>query len=128
QRLSLVPDLRSSKILGQANFINPGLILPTFGMDFDLTPKLKLITNYNLRWFDKTNVLEQVLFQGNIDRFIGPYLGWGCDYRPLLSENVVFGGGVQMLIPGQGFRDIYNHFNNRVGDLVAGFMNVVFLY
>ncbi len=41
QRLSLVPDLRSSKIQGQANFVNPGLILPTFGMDFDLTPKLQ---------------------------------------------------------------------------------------
>ncbi len=128
QRLSLVPDLRSSKIQGQANFVNPGLILPTFGMDFELTPKLKLITNYNLLWFDKTNVLQQFLFQGNIDRFIGADLGWGCEYRPLLSENVVFLGGVQMLIPGQGFRDIYNNFNNRVGDLVAGFMNVVVTY
>jgi hypothetical protein len=125
QRLSLVPDLRSSKIQGQANFVNPGLILPTFGMDFELTPKLKLITNYNLLWFDKTNVLQQFLFQGNIDRFIGADLGWGCEYRPLLSENVVFLGGVQMLIPGQGFRDIYNHFNNRVGALTAGFITAV---
>ena len=30
-----------------------------------------------------------------------------------------------MLIPGQGFRDIYNHFNDRLGALVAGFMNVI---
>ena len=43
-------------------------------------------------------------------------------------ENVLFVGGVQMLIPGQGFRDIYNHFNNRVGALAAGFMNVVFKF
>ena len=64
QRLSLVPDLRSSKIQGQANFVNPGLLLPNLGMDFDLTPKLKLITNSNLLWFDKTNVLEQFLFHG----------------------------------------------------------------
>src|SRR5690606_7353087 len=27
QRLSLVPDLRSNKFLGQANFVNPGLLL-----------------------------------------------------------------------------------------------------
>jgi hypothetical protein len=128
QRLSLVPDLRSSKIQGQANFVNPGLILPTFGMDFELTPKLRLFTNYNLLWFDKTNVLQQFLFQGNIDRFIGADLGWGCEYRPHLSENIVFLGGVQMLIPGQGFRDIYNDFNNRVGSLVAGFINAVFLF
>jgi hypothetical protein len=125
QRLSLVPDLRSSKIQGQANFVNPGLILPTFAMDFELTPKLKLINNYNLLWFDKTSALQQFLFQGNIDRFIGADLGWGCEYRPLLTENIVFLGGVQMLIPGQGFRDIYNDFNNRLGSLVAGFMNVI---
>ena len=64
QRLSLVPDLRSSKIQGQANFVNPGLILPTFGMDFELTPKLKLINNYNLIWFDKTSVLQTVPVSG----------------------------------------------------------------
>jgi len=128
QRLSLVPDLRSSKIQGQANFVNPGLILPTFGMDFDLTPKLKMITNYNLVWFDKTNVLQQFTFQGNIDRFVGLDLGWGLEYRPLLSENIMWVGGVQMLVPGQGFRDLYNNFSGRVGALVAGFMNVVFKF
>jgi hypothetical protein len=128
QRLSLVPDLRSSKIQGQANFVNPGLILPTFGMDFDLTPKLKMITNANLLWFDKTSALQQFLFQGNIDRFIGLDLGWGLEYRPLLSENIRWVGGVQMLVPGQGFRDIYNSFDGRVGALVAGFMNVVFRF
>jgi hypothetical protein len=128
QRLSLVPDLRSSKIQGQANFVNPGLILPTLGMDFDVTPKLKLITNYNMLWFDKTSALQQFLYQGNIDRFIGVDLGVGCEYRPLLSENVVFVSGVQMLIPGQGFRDIYNSFNDRVNALVAGFINVIFTF
>jgi hypothetical protein len=128
QRLSLVPDLRSSKIQGQANFVNPGLILPTFGMDFDLTAKLKMITNANLVWFDKTNVLQQFLYQGNIDRFVGLDLGWGLEYRPLLSENIVWVGGVQMLIPGQGFRDIYDSFSGRVNALLAGFISVVFKY
>ena len=125
QRLSLVPDLRSSKIQGQANFVNPGLILPTFGMDFDLTPKCKLITNYNLVWFDKTAVLQQFLYQGNIDRFVGFDIGYGLEYRPLASENITFIGGVQMLIPGQGFRDIYNNFDNRIGSLVAGFLTMI---
>ncbi len=128
QRLSLVPDLRSSKIQGQANFVNPGLILPTFGTDFDLTPQLKLITNYNLVWFDKTSVLQQFLFQGNIDNFVGVDLGYGLEYRPLLSENVVFTGGVQLLLPGQGFRDIYNNFDSRIGSLVAGFLTTVFQF
>jgi hypothetical protein len=128
QRLSLVPDLRSSKIQGQANFVNPGLILPTLGMDFDITPKCKIITNYNMLWFDKTSALQQFLYQGNIDRFIGVDLGVGCEYRPLLSENVIFVAGAQMLIPGQGFRDIYNSFDGRVNALVAGFINAIFAF
>jgi hypothetical protein len=128
QRLSLVPDLRSSKIQGQPNFVNPGILIPNVGMDFDLTPKVKLITNYNLLWFDKTNVLEQFLFDGAIHRSIGADLSWGMEYRPLLSENLMFIGGVSTLIPGQGFRDLYNNFDSRVGALVAGFVNVVVLY
>jgi hypothetical protein len=128
QRLSLVPDLRSSKIQGQPNFVNPGLLLPTFGMDFELTPKCRMITNLNFLWFDKTNVLEQFLYQGHINNFIGVDLGWGLEYRPLLSENVLFVGGVQMLIPGQGFQQIYDSFNGRVNTLVAGFINAVFMF
>ncbi len=128
QRLSLVPDLRSSKIQGQANFVNPGLILPTFGMDFDVTPKLKIITNYNLVWFDKTAPLEQFLFQGNIQRFVGFDIGYGFEYRPLLSENVLFIGGVQLLIPGEGFRELYDNFSSRIGTLTAGFLNAVFTF
>ena len=110
QRLSLVPDLRSSKIQGQANFVNPGLILPTFGMDFDLTPKLKLITNSNLLWFDKTAVAAAVPLPGEHRPVHRLRPRHGLEYRPLLSENIIFVGGVQMLIPGQGFRDIYNNF------------------
>jgi hypothetical protein len=128
QRLSLVPDLRSSKIQGQSNFVNPGLLMPTVGMDYDLTPKLKMITNYSLLWFDQTNVLEQFLFDGAIDRFIGADLSWGFEYRPLLSENIMFIGGVSTLIPGLGFRNLYNNFTDNVDTLVAGFINAVFVY
>jgi hypothetical protein len=39
QRLSIVPDLRSSKIQGQSNFVNPGLELYNIGFDVDVTPK-----------------------------------------------------------------------------------------
>ena len=128
QRLSLVPDLRSSKIQGQANFVNPGLLLPNLGIDFDLTPKLKMINNANLLFFDKTNVLERFLFDGNLDRFIGADLSAGFEYKPLLSENVIFLGGVSTLIPGQGFQNLYNNFDSSVSALVAGFitMNVAF--
>jgi hypothetical protein len=87
-----------------------------------------MINNFNLIWFDKTAVLEQFLFQGHIDRFVGADLGWGLEYRPLLSENVRFIGGVQMLIPGEGFRQIYDNFRSRVGALTAGFINMVLTF
>jgi hypothetical protein len=128
QRNSLVPDLRSSKFQGQSNFVNPGLILANFGFDMDLTPKLKLVNNYNLLWFDETNVLEQFLFQGKVHHFIGADLSLGVEYRPLLSNNVIVTMGVSTLIPGQGFRDIYSNLNNTVDPLVAGFVEMNLAY
>ncbi|MDR3635922.1 MAG: hypothetical protein P4L84_19120 [Isosphaeraceae bacterium] len=128
QRLSLVPDLRSSKIQGQSNFVNPGLLLPNFGVDFDLTPKLKMINNCNFLFFDSTNVLEQFLFQGDIHKFIGTDLSTGFDYRPLLSENVNIILGLSVLIPGQGFKDLYDNFDSSVGALFAGFLFLNFAY
>ncbi len=128
QRLSLIPDLRSSKTQGQSNFVNPGLDLLNLGFDVDLTPKIKWINNYNLLWFDKTAVLETYLFQGNIDRFIGADLSSGIEYRPLLNNNVVFEFGIATLIPGKGFKDLYDQFNHPVNALVAGFAQVKLEY
>ena len=65
QANSLVPDLRAAKSEGQANFVNPGLELVNFGMDFELTPKWRLVSNVNLLWFDNTAVLEQFVFQSD---------------------------------------------------------------
>ena len=129
QRLSLIPDLRSSKFQGQANFVNPGLLLPTIGADFELTQKLKLITNVNIIFFDSTNVLEHFLFQGRIDKFIGTDLSMGLEYRPLASENINFMLGLSGLIPGQGFRDLYNAFSSRTDPfLIGSFLTLNFLF
>ena len=129
QRLSLVPDLRSSKFQGQANFVNPGLILPTVGADFELTQTLKVLTNVNVLFFDSTNVLEHFLFQGNISKFIGTDVSMGLEYRPLVSENINFMAGISGLIAGQGFRDIYNNFSSRgTPFLVGSFLTMNFLF
>jgi hypothetical protein len=96
--------LRSSKIEGQSNFVNPGLWLVNFGVDLDLTPKLKLVNNVNLLWFDEVAVLEQFVFQGPIERHIGTDLSIGVQYRPLLSNNAIVTFGVSGLIPGTGFK------------------------
>lgn len=128
QRLSLVPNLRSSKIQGQSNFVNPGLHLFNLGFDLDLTPKTKIITNANFLWFDKTASLETFLFQGQIDQWIGADLSVGVEYRPLLSNNVVMAFGFATLLPGKGFKDVYDRFNHDAQHFLAGFAQMTLLY
>ncbi|MGC4006704.1 MAG: hypothetical protein QM811_27700 [Pirellulales bacterium] len=133
-RMSLVPDLRSSKFQGQTNFVNPGLHLINFGADFDLTPKTRLITNVNFLWFDQTEVLEQFTFQNDIDPFIGTDLSLGIEHRPYLNNNVVIVAGISGLLPCAGFDDLYGGLNpltltrKNPDALFASFMEIVFLY
>ncbi len=107
QEDSLLPDMRSNKEEGQANFVNPGIFLANAGADIDITPKLKGFANFNFLRFMRTEPLEYALFQSQIRHTIGEDLGVGLQYRPPLSENLVLTGGAAVLQPGQGFRDIY---------------------
>ena len=104
---SLLPNMRSNKNEGQANFVNPGIFLVNAGTDIDITPKLKGFVNFNYLRFMRTEPLEFVLFQSPIRHNIGEDLGVGVTYRPPLSENIILTGGASILQPGQGFRDIY---------------------
>jgi len=104
---SLIPSMRASKDEGQANFVNPGIFLANAGADFDITPKLKGFANVNYLRFERTEPLEDILFQAAIRHNIGVDYGAGVTYRPPLSENIVLTGGAAMLTPGAGFRDIY---------------------
>jgi hypothetical protein len=71
QRLGLLPDLRSSKTQGQANFVNPGLQLYNVGVSAKITPTLFADFNCNFLFFDTTEVLQRVLVQDRIDRTSG---------------------------------------------------------
>jgi len=104
---SILPDLRSSKNEGQANFENPGIFLANLGTDFDITPKLKGFVNVNYLRFQRTEVLEQILFQAPIRHSIGWDSSIGVRYRPPLTENISITAGAASLIPGQGLKDIY---------------------
>ena len=107
QEGSLLPNMRSSKDEGQANFVNPGIFLVNAGADIDITPKLKGFANFNFLRFMRTEPIEYLLFQSPIHHTIGEDLGAGVEYRPPLSENLVLTGGASLLQPGQGFKDIY---------------------
>jgi hypothetical protein len=106
-RNSLIPALRSSKLQGQANFVNPGLELFNAGIDINMTPKLRAFINYNYLRFVRTEPLELALVHDNIRHEIGHDLGIGFIYRPLLSENIILTAGASGLRSGRGFTDIY---------------------
>ena len=103
----LSPDLRSSKIEGQANYVNPGLFLYNAGIDADLTPRLRAFLNLNVIRFADTGSLELVLDQVPIHAGVGADSGIGATWRPKLSENISFTSGFNAFFPFQGFRDIY---------------------
>jgi carboxypeptidase family protein len=104
---SLLPDLRSNKDEGQANFVNPGIFLANVGANFDITPKLRGFANVNYLRFEHTETLEQILFQAPIRHSIGFDSSIGVRYRPPLTENIAITAGAATLIPGQGLKDIY---------------------
>lgn len=104
---SVLPSLRSSKTQGQANFVNPGIVIANGGVDAELTQRIKAIFNANYLRFHHTESLEYLLHQNNIRHGIGWDLSLGVAYRPLLINNLQFTFGASTLLPGQGFRDIY---------------------
>ena len=107
---SLLPTLRSNKFEGQANYVNPGIVVANLSVDLNLTPKLRGIVNGNYLWFENTDALETVLFQDSIDTSIGLDLGAGVIYRPFLNENVVLTAGATALLPSIGFDDLFRSF------------------
>ena len=104
---SLVIDFRSSKTEGQANFVNPGAIIAGFGMDLEVTPKLKAFVNANYIWAATTEPTERVLFTNHSSHEIGFDASLGIQLRPYLTDNVIFTAGVGFLVPGAGYEDIY---------------------
>ncbi|MBM82433.1 MAG: hypothetical protein CMJ78_17855 [Planctomycetaceae bacterium] len=128
QDRSLVPSLRSSKLQGQANHTNPGVLIVNTGFDADITPKLKLITNMNYLWFDQTEVLEAFTFQGNIEREIGLDLSMGYEYRPFHNDNVIILIGASALAPGNGFKDLYNQLGRKVKTLYTSTLEVILTF
>jgi hypothetical protein len=106
---SVLPSLRSSKIEGQANFVNPGILIYNAGVDVEVTQRLKAVFNANYLRFHRTESLEYILFQPNIRHEIGWDYSLGVAYRPFLINNVTMTFGAATLKPGRGFRDIFTN-------------------
>jgi hypothetical protein len=104
---SLLPSLRTNKDEGQANFVNPGILILYGGGGVELTPKLRAFLNGSFLRFQDTESLEALLFQSPIHQNVGFDFGGGVEYRPPLSENIVVSGGAAAMRLGAGLRDIY---------------------
>ena len=106
-RNGILNSLRSSKELGQSNFINPGTVLLGAGADFDFTPETRLTLNVNQLWFEDSAVVEAVRNQGNVDEDIGLDMSVSVIWRPTMIQNVVFRLSGAALLPGEGFKDLF---------------------
>lgn len=109
--LSPLPDLQKSKFQAPANYVNPGLNLIGAAVNADLTPRSRVILGTNYMLFDDTASLER-FFQpvtSRIDRQIGLEFYSQLQYRPLLTNNVIFNIGASALVPGDGFERIYQN-------------------
>ena len=107
QRFSLLPNLRTSKTQGQANFVNPGLLVFGVGADIEVTPKLRAFLSANYIRFVTTEPIKTALLTNRVDEEFGIDLGLGFQWRPLLTDNIIASFGCGFLIPGSGFDDIY---------------------
>jgi hypothetical protein len=124
QKFSVLPTLRSSKTEGQANFVNPGLLLANIGYDADITPKLRAILNVNYLRFVNTAVLVDFLNQNAIHKQIGLDYSLGILYRPFLNNNAIIVLSFSAFSPLAGFKDIYER-----GELLyAGMISVAMTY
>jgi hypothetical protein len=106
-RNSLLPAMRSSKIEGQPNYVNPGLFIFGIGADVDVTPRLKTFFQTNYVRFHHTEPLQLVLFQDRIRTEVGWDLSLGLRWRPLLTDNIIVNVGGATFVGGDGFKDIY---------------------
>ncbi|MFT4631891.1 MAG: hypothetical protein ACI8PP_002646 [Candidatus Pseudothioglobus sp.] len=108
-RNGILPSLRPSKEQGQSNFINPGILMFGVGADADLYPELRVSVNWNYFRFDKTQVLEALRQQADIDKNLGQDISVSATWRPFMSQNVVVRLSAAALVPGDGFDDLYGH-------------------
>ncbi len=108
QRLSPYADLGTSKIEGQSNFVNPGLLLVGGALDAEVTPTTRAQIGASYLRFDTTDPLETFLQIEDIEHEIGAEVFAGCQYRPFLNNHVIFNFGGAFLVPGTGLEKVYD--------------------
>jgi hypothetical protein len=125
-RNGVLTSLRSSKELGQSNFVNPGLFLAGLGADFDLSPEVRLVANANHLRFARVETLEFLRAQQLRSNEIGWDLSTGIQWRPFFNQNVVVNASGAVLFAGRGLRELYG--SERADTLYSVFINGIFTF
>lgn len=107
-RNGVLNNLRSSKELGQSNFVNPGITLIGAGTDMDLTPTTRLSFNINQIWFADTTVLEVARNQAEVANNFGTDISSALIYRPFANQQFIIRLSAAAILPGQGYKDLYD--------------------
>jgi hypothetical protein len=107
-RNGVLASLRSSKDQGQSNFVNPGLVLVGIGADLDVTPQLRVLGNISKLDFMNTASLSALRNQRISSKDLGVDVSLGMQYRPLMSQNIVFNASAAALLPGKGLKQLYD--------------------
>jgi len=107
-RNGILASLRSSKDQGQSNFVNPGLVLLGVGADADVMPQVRATANVSYLQFVDTTVLGVLRNQAPPSRDIGWDLSAALQWRPFMSQNVVFNFSAAVLFPGKGLKQLYD--------------------
>ena len=124
QRLSPYVDLSSSKFEGSSNFVNPGLLLLGTAVDVEVTPTQRMQLGFSYLRFLETDPLETFLEVEDIDEHIGSEIFFEYEYRPFLTNNIIFKLGFSPFFPGDGFAKIYQ----RRETLFSGFVESIFTW
>lgn len=123
-RNGLLNSLRSSKEEGQSNFNNPGTMFLGVGADFDLSPQTRVSVNANHLWFENTATLQVLRMEGSIPKDIGWDLSVAGIWRPKATQNIVGRLSGAVLLPGKGFKDLFEN-KNREKAYVSILANVI---
>ena len=123
-RNGILNSLRSSKEEGQSNFNNPGTVFIGAGADFDLTPEFRVSTNFNHLWFENTSTLQALRTEGSIPKDIGFDLSVATIWRPKATQNIVGRLSGAVLLPGKGFKDLFDN-KQKNGAYVSILANVI---
>ena len=125
-RNGVLPSLRSTKDQGQSNFVNPGLILAGIGADADITPEIRLLANVSKLNFVNTAVLGVLRNQQPPSKDLGVDISIGAQYRPFMTQNIVFNASAAAFLPGKGLKQLYEE--DKRGPQYSILMNLLLTY